>query len=154
MIIFGITFSPFDLLLISACGTLIVIFIRLRFVSEMRSRDIFNDAAKEFRRTVLNSLSGLFPVSKPWPDENFFPLFKKTIPIIESAAAEFRRYVRRQDAFAAAVKQYVSYCKTTDQTAQARWELYKSEREELGKPEPSKEFERLVHNLFSFADEK
>ena len=48
MKIYGITFSAFDLLLFSACGALFLVFIGLRFKSEIRNRDIFNSAAKEF----------------------------------------------------------------------------------------------------------
>jgi len=48
MKIFCVTFSAFDLLLLSVCGALFLVFIRLRFTSEIRDRDIFNSAAKEF----------------------------------------------------------------------------------------------------------
>ena len=59
MIIYGIPISTVDLWLLGACGTLLLVLIRLRFIAEIRNRDIFNQAAEKFISAFQEELTRL-----------------------------------------------------------------------------------------------
>jgi len=91
MIIFGITFSDFDILLFSCCGALIIAFIQLRFTAEMSKRDRFNAAAKEFTKVVMDELIGFYPTPTEWSDPvGMVSILEQKFPRLEQAVTEFR----------------------------------------------------------------
>jgi len=95
MNIFNVTLSTVDLFLLSACGALVVIFIRLRYASEVRSRDIFNIAAKEFTATFHKELKEIYQTPMNWPDDINHYLSLR-IDNLKEAKGKFRDHLPRR----------------------------------------------------------
>ena len=89
MIIYGIPISTVDLWLLGACGTLLLVLIRLRFVAEIRNRDIFNKAAKDFVAAFQNELTRL-----KFETTSTYDIIKPAIIKHGEACATFRRFLR------------------------------------------------------------
>ena len=155
MEIYGFTFSATDIWLLTICGALIMALVGYRLTLNVQRYNAFNAAATTFRNTVLTNLVGLYPVTSYWTESNY-PRFHASIPNIESAAVEFRRYLTSKTSFNAAVKEYAEFCRTIKYGEQERWEMYTTTRKQLSDttPEPRKEFERIVEHLLSFANKK
>lgn len=89
MIIYGIPISTVDLWLLGACGTLLLVLIRLRFVAEIRKRDIFNQAAKDFVAAFQNELIRL-----KFESTSTYDIIKPAMIKHGEACATFRRFLR------------------------------------------------------------
>jgi|GEM_PF-1338652 len=92
MTAYGFTITSFDLLLLSACGTLVIILIQLRFRAEMRKRDIFNKSAKEFTDTFCRELREVYSPPVKWPD-NINRFLAARIDKLKMAVGNFRLYL-------------------------------------------------------------
>ena len=90
MIILGITLTATDIFLLGACGALVLAFIRLRFASEIRSRDIFNKAAKEFTDAFHKELKGIYPNPINWPGDIDYYL-RERFDNLHEAVGKFER---------------------------------------------------------------
>ncbi len=92
MKVFGITFSTSDLFLLGACGALTLVLIRLRFASEIRNRDIFNKAAKEFTDTFHRELKEIYQTPMNWPD-NINNYLRARIDNLKEAVGKFKPHL-------------------------------------------------------------
>jgi hypothetical protein len=128
----------------------LIVFIVLYVFSRHRRRKKAVTAADVFKRTVLSELKGLYPVPRHL-DKDVFDRFKTSIPAIQAAAAEFRKYVpgSSKKSFDAALDNYYRHCH------EIRWEdcvafkILPGER----KPEdegPREIFRQNVNALLSF----
>jgi Ni,Fe-hydrogenase I small subunit len=118
-----------------------------------RNRRKGGAAAAEFRDKVMAELEGLYPIKKYWKSE-IFHRFGETIPAIESAAAEFRRFIPSgsRESFDSALKKYCEHCKEITWGECATFGIVPGER----KPEdegPKEIFRQNVNALLSFAKE-
>ena len=125
-------------------------FLAKRRAAEDRKAKRFDEAAITFRRAVLAELEGIYPVSSIW-DRNVFPRFRQSIPKIQSAAAEFRYFVKRKTEFDSAVKEYRDYCSKVTYEGVSAWHMYPSMREP-GDIGPVEIFKNVIDHLFSFAE--
>lgn len=92
MKIYDVIFSTSDLWLFGACGALFLVLIRLRFTTEIRDRDIFNSAAKEFIAAFQNELTRLRLEATCTYD-----IIKPALIKHGEAYSIFRRYLRGRD---------------------------------------------------------
>ena len=114
----------------------------------------FNKAATIFRNKVLNALEGIYPVTNPWWDESVFPKFKQSVPIIETAVAEFRHFVKRKTELDTAVKKYHDYCqRRTYERGIPHMTYPNSPGIPKTETDPIEEFKNIVEHILSFADE-
>lgn len=120
--------------------------------TEERKTTNFNQAATTFRSKVLAELEGLYPSRQGWSRDDY-SRFKQTIPGIETSAQEFRFHVEREKEFDTAAYQYCSYCKRITWDQCTAWSLYPTMRK-AGELPPWAEYDHLVKNLLSFAQEK
>jgi hypothetical protein len=155
MVIFGIHLSASDIWLLSCCGILIMALIGYRLTINAQKHSAFITAATVFRNKVLNALEGIYPVARSWWDESLFPKFQQSVPIIETAVAEFRYFVKRKTAFDAAIKDYRDYCQQRKYVRGAPHMTYENSPA-LPKPEtdPIEEFKNIVEHLLSFTERK
>lgn len=109
------------------------------------------EAAQRFRSRIFTELEGLYPVTQYW-DKGVFYRFPQSIAKIESAAVEFRLFIRRKAHFDAAVKRYCKCCNEITWDRCAAWSMYPSMRKE-GEIDPKDKFTRCVEALLSFAKE-
>lgn len=132
--------------------SLFVIIAAHRLVLFRQKRNKIVEASEKFRNKILAELVGLYPVTQYW-DKETYPRFIQSVPKIESAAAEFRYFIKSKVSFDAAVKKYCEYCKHITWDEVAAYSMYPSMRKpgEIG---PRERFEEIVDNLLSFAKEK
>jgi len=122
---------------------------------KQKEREKFNDAATTFRNKVLNALEGIYPITCSWWDQNLFPKFQRSVPIIETAVAEFLHFVKRKTAFDAAIKDYREYCQHKIYEGGAPHLTYKNIPDDhKPKTDPIEEFKNIVEHLLSFAKNK
>jgi hypothetical protein len=95
MTIFGITIPASDLWLLGACGALVLVFVKLRFTAELRDRDIFNNAAKEFTDTFHNELKGIYPIQANWPN-NIDHYLRARFDNLQEAVGKFKNHLPRR----------------------------------------------------------
>lgn len=152
MEIFGFTFSATDLWLLGICGALIMALIAYRLSLNVQRHNFFNTAALTFRSKILTELEGIYPIPPIWEPE-LYHRFRQSIPKVETAAAEFRYFVKRKAEFEAAVKDYCEYSKKVTPDNVSAWYMYTFEKkpEDIG---PMETFRNIVEHMLSFANEK
>ncbi len=134
---------------------LITAFLYSIITRKQKEREKFNDAAAAFRNKVLNALEGIHPISCSWWDESLFPKFQQSVPIIETAVAEFWYFVKRKTAFDGAMKDYRDYCQQRKYIRGAPHMAYgNTPTLPKSEPDPIEEFENIVNHLLSFAKNK
>jgi|GEM_PF-6051857 len=111
---------------------------------------MFSEAGKNFRFTVINELTGLYPINQGWYTDNF-PRLLESIQAVNTAAAEFRYFVKSQTAFDKAVAEYNEYCRKTTYAEVQAYEMYDKSRKP-GDIGPKNRFNNIVNHLLSFAD--
>jgi hypothetical protein len=107
-------------------------------------------AADIFRDKVTTELKGLYPVPKHW-EESAFERFSETVPNIESAAAEFRRFLSsdKKKPFDTALKNYCEHCNSITWESCVTFGIIPDKR----KPEdegPKDIFRQNVNTLLAF----
>ncbi len=127
------------------------------FLAKIRTREDreakkFDDAVVIFRSKVLAELEGIYPVTQIWQPE-IYPRFRSSINKVETAAAEFRYFVKRKAEFDTAVKEYHEYCSKVTFEGVSAWFMYTSTRTP-GDIGPIETFKNIVDHLLSFAKEK
>ena len=95
MIIYGITFSTFDMWLLGICGTLILLLLTLRLKSESKRKDVFNEAAKEFVAIFHRELREVYPIPGNWPD-NIDQYLRERFDRLSEAVGIFQRYLTKR----------------------------------------------------------
>lgn len=132
--------------------TLVVHFLAKGRATEDREAKRFDEAVTTFRRAVLAELEGIYPVTHVW-DRNVYPRFRQSIPKVETAAAEFRQFIKRKSEFDTAAKEYRDYCWTVTFEEVSAWHNYPSMRkpEDIGPPET---FRNVVEHLLSFTERR
>lgn len=108
----------------------------------------FNHAVSKFRAAIIYELSGLYPIEQGWNQEDF-PRLYQSIPIVNSAAAEFRHFVTHKTDFDIAVKEYNNYCRTTKWDDISTLEFNMKGTEKI---KPKDKFKNIVEDLLSFAN--
>lgn len=123
---------------------------------KQKEREKFNDAATTFRSKVLNSLEGIYPVTRPWSDESLFPKFQQSVPKVETAGVEFRPFIKHKTEFDAAVKEYHDYCQQRKYEKALAWSMYPNSPKPPSESGigPAEEFKNIVEHILSFANEK
>ena len=150
MEIFGFTFSSGELWLLGICGALIMALIAHRLALNLQKRNAFNSAATTFRNKVLTAVQGIYPIPPVWQPQDY-PRFKQSIPEVETAAAEFKPFIKRRTGIDAAVKEYRDYCQKKTYESASAWEMYTSMRDP-GDIGPVETFRKIVEHLLSFAE--
>lgn len=105
----------------------------------------------EFRNKILAELKGLYPITRYWEKE-VFERCKGSIAKIESAAAEFRRFVpgSSKKSFDTALKNYCEHCRAMTWTSYATFNILPGEIK-AGEEGPKEIFRQNVSALLSFA---
>lgn len=91
----GLTFSTVDISLLSICGALSLIFIRIAYKSEIRRRDIFNNASKELINTFHRELREVYPIPTNWPEDIDYYL-RARFDALSEAVGKFKRHLPRR----------------------------------------------------------
>jgi len=127
------------------------------FLAKSRSREDreaknFNNAATTFRNKVLAELQGIYPIPPVWQPQDY-PRFHQSIPKVETAAAEFRPFLKRKAEFDTAIKEYRAYCQTVTFESVSAWFMYTSMRQpdDIG---PVETFRKLIERVFAFTERK
>lgn len=123
MIVFGIYFSSSDIWMLSICGALIMALVVYRLSLNVQRHNAFIIASGTFRSKILAELEGIYPIVRPWWDESDFPRFSQSINKVESAATEFRYFIKRKADFDIAVKAYREYCKKQQYEGALAWSI-------------------------------
>jgi len=133
--------------------TLIDHFLAKSRTREDREAKRFEDAATSFRSKVLAELEGIYPITRPWWDESVLPRFQQSISKVETAAAEFRHFIKRKPEFDNAVKEYREYCQKRIYERASAWSMYPDMHtpDDIG---PAETFKNIVEHLFSFTERK
>ncbi len=138
----------------AVAGFIAVVFIVVYIVRSRGQKSRADRAAVLFRARVLTELEGLYPIKKYWESE-VFERFNKSVPVIETAADEFRLFVSRNSrkSFDAALKKYSDHCSEITYEACATFGIVKAETtpEDEG---PKEIFRQNVNALLSFASVK
>jgi len=122
---------------------------RLTLYREKRNK--FSEEAAKFRSRVLATLEGIYPVAHPRWDESLFPKFQRSVPIIETAVAEFRYFIKHKAELDAAIKKYRDYCQRRAYERGAPHMTYPNSRTmPQPKADPIEEFRNIVDHLLSF----
>jgi hypothetical protein len=151
MIIFGINFSTSDLWLLGICGTLVMALVVHHLTLNAQRHNAYINAASTFRSAILGELVGFYPIDQIW-DKKEFPQLYKSIPKINSAAAEFRTFVTRKANFDMAINEYNKYCR--EKKEDKVFALTYPTMGYGGVEEYQKEFKNIVERIISFANEK
>ncbi len=119
-----------------------------------RKEEAVKQAANAFREIILKELKGVYPIPR-YLDKDVCDKFKVSIPAVESAATEFRRFVAssKKGLFDNALKTYCDHCKKITWESCVTYNL----SVELKKPEdegPKEIFRQNVNALLSFAKEE
>lgn len=125
--------------------------ISRKSATDILRKEQFFAAASKFKSTVIYELTGFYPINQYW-DENNFPRLYNSIPVVNSAAAEFRYFVASKIEFDKALGEYTIYCRETTYNSVVAEAMYPSMRKEgeIGKRE---HFNSIVEHLLSFANE-
>jgi hypothetical protein len=111
----------------------------------------FNKAASTFRSKVFTEFVGFYPINQFW-EKNEWIRINQSIPIIKSAAAEFRYFVTHKTDFDKAMSEYDKYCR--EKTQGNVFPLAYPTMGYGGVEERKKEFDNIISHLLSFANEK
>jgi hypothetical protein len=132
--------------------TLIDHFLAKSRATEDREAKSFSDAATTFRNKVLGELQGIYPIPPVWQPQDY-PRFGQSIPKVETAAAEFRPFVKRKAEFDTAIKEYRDYCQTITFESVSAWFIYTSMRQpdDIG---PVETFRKVIEHVFAFTERK
>ena len=135
---------------IIAASVLLAIFVVFIVRSNKRKKSAAH-AAAVFRTKVLAELEGLYPITKHLQSDKF-DRFRKSIPAIESAAAEFRHFIPQgsRKSFDTALKKHCEYCREITWSDCASFGIVPGERkpDDIG---PKEIFRQNVNALLSFA---
>lgn len=122
-----------------------------RLILYREKRNKFLEEAAKFRSKVLAALEGIYPVTQPWWDESLFPKFQQSVPIIETAVAEFRYFIKEKFKLDAAIKEYRDYCqRRTYERGRPHMTYPNSPTMPQPKADPIEEFKNIVDHLLSF----
>jgi hypothetical protein len=132
--------------------TLIDHFLAKSRSAEDREAKRFDEAVTTFRRSILTELEGIYPVTHIW-ENTVFPRFQQSVNKIETAAAEFRHFIKRKAEFDVAVKKYRDYCQKREYERVSTWQMYTDMRKP-GDIGPVETFKNLVEELISFTERK
>jgi len=129
-----------------------VVFFAAYLIFRKGRRQKTETAARAFREKVLAELEGLYPVTRVW-NNDVYDKFKKTIPGIESAAADFRNFVpaEKRGSFDEALKNYCQHCSEITWQSSATFGVIP----EMSKPDdigPKEMFRQNVNVLLSFIE--
>lgn len=111
-------------------------------------RSARRSAAKEFRTTFLDALTGLYPLPTNWPDDVNASM-RKLFPVLQAAVAGFRPYVPlwRRRAFDKAWNNY--RCDTGRAIDMQNYHQYIAFE---SNPNAKENLQRNVDRLLSFSD--
>ena len=117
-----------------------------------RRRNKAAKAAVVFREKVLAELKGLYPIPRHL-DKEVSDKFRRSIPDIESAAAEFRQFIPsgRRSSFDTALKKYSEHCSVITWEECVTFNIVPRKPDEIG---PKEVFRQNVNALLSFAKNK
>lgn len=138
-----------------AIGIIVVLFGIIaahRLVLHREKRNRFSGEAAKFRTKVLAELEGIYPIPPVWQPQDYSH-FRQSISKVETAATEFRHFVKRKVEFDAAIKEYRKYCEKVTFEGVSAWFMYPSMRSP-GDIGPVETFRNIVEHLFSFANEE
>lgn len=145
----------FEKLCLIILPLLITAFLYSIITRKQKEREKFNDAASAFRNKVLNALEGIYPITRSWWDESLFPKFQQSVSIIETAGAEFKRFIKRKTKFDTAIRNYHDYCqRKTYERGGPRMTYPNSPTMPQPNADPIEEFKNIVEHLLSFAKNK
>lgn len=136
-----------------AAGLIIIVFFGGYMVRRRSRKKKAAEAANVFRGKVLDELKGVYPIPR-YLDKDVCDKFRASIPVVESAAAEFRQFIPSagKGLFDAALKSYCEYCNIITWESCVTYNL----SIHLRKPEdegPKEIFRQNVNALLSFAKE-
>ena len=128
----------------------LIVSLVLYVFSRHRKRKKAVTAAEVFKGKVLSALKGLYPVPRHL-DKDVFDRFNSSIPSIQAAAADFRKYVpgSSKKSFDAALDKYCGHCRNISWEECVSFKILPGER----KPEdegPREIFRQNVNALLSF----
>lgn len=111
-------------------------------------------AAALFRNKVLEALKGLYPIPRYLKPEDI-DKFRKSVPIIASAAADFSTVLSQEEknAFDTALKNYSKHCKEITWESCASFGITAEERKEAEKG-PKEIFRQNVNALLAFTKQQ
>ncbi len=132
--------------------TLIDHFLAKSRTKEDREAKRFDDAATVFRSKVLTALEGIYPVNIVWQLQDYSH-FRESINKVETAAAEFRYFVKRKAEFDYVISEYRQYCTEVTFERVSAWYLYTSMRSP-NEIDPVETFRNIVERILSFAGGK
>jgi hypothetical protein len=139
-------------------GIIIVLFGIIaahRLIMYREKRNKFFEEAAKFRSKVLATLEGIYPVTQPWWDENLLPKFQQSVPVIETAVAEFRYFIKDKVKLDAAIKEYRDYCQRRAYQGGRPHMIYeKTPTMAQSKADPVEEFKNIVEHILLFASKK
>ena len=132
--------------------TIIDHFLAKSRTREDREAKSFSDAATTFRNKVLAELQGIYPIPPVWQPQDY-PRFRHSIPTVETAAAEFRPFVKRKAEFDTAIKKYHENCQTITFENVSAWFMYTSMRQpdDIG---PVETFRKVIEHVLAFTERK
>lgn len=107
-------------------------------------------AAEVFKEKILSELKGLYPVPR-YIDKDAFQRFTSSIPVVQAAAAPFRKHVPRSSrkSFDTALDEYCKICRDISWEDCVAFKILPGER----KPQdegPREIFRQKVNALLSF----
>lgn len=93
--IYGIHLDKADIWILGIAGSLISIWIGYRLARSGARSDRYFAACREFRHSVLDILSGLYPVPTNWPKDSvqIDNILRDAFPKLQSAITSFRSYI-------------------------------------------------------------
>jgi hypothetical protein len=118
--------------------------------SDIQSKE-FNVAASAFRNKILTELIGFYPINLVWNKKDWHKI-RESIPVINSAAAEFKYFVTFKDDFDKALNRYNKYC--NEKTEEKVFALAYPTMGYGGVEEHKKEFDGIVKHLLSFTEKE
>lgn len=113
-----------------------------------RRKKKFAHSANIFRDKVLTELKGLYPIPRHL-DKDVSDKFRESIPVIESAAAEFRKSIPSgsRSSFDNALKEYCAHCNAITWGECVTYNIVPRKHDEIG---PKEIFRQNVNALLSF----
>jgi hypothetical protein len=132
--------------------TIIEHFLAKSRTREDREAKSFSDAATTFRNKILAELQGIYPIPPLWQPQDY-PRFSQSIPKVETAASEFRPFVKRKADLDTAIKKYREYCQSITFESVSAWYMYTSMRQpdDIG---PVETFRKVIEQVLSFTERK
>lgn len=127
--------------------------ISRKSATDILKKQQFFSAASKFKASVIYELIGFYPIDQYWEKKDFHRLYA-SIPIINSAAAEFRNFVASKTEFDKAVAEYNRYCRENTEDKVFILDFSQSLPGAKSKKFYMEEFKNIVERLLSFANKK